>query len=209
MEGDNLFSIAIRHHSEDQYHLGIYCKSEKSECIISLLDSYQVHKSTSFGHYKYLKFLQLEDDDEVIHMISVAEAAYEDKPCEVIYGPCGGGKFTNDGKYVGELGDGLTCSSFVLELIESQGFDLIDKSSWPLRDEDRNWQEETLEGLAESAISDEDHKHLTIQQTKCENGAHRFRPEEVGASVTFKDGPHCYEEINPVALRIIERITSK
>ncbi|WP_215405909.1 hypothetical protein [Vibrio gigantis] len=206
VDGDNTFAVAIRKHLPDQLHMGVYCKSEKGESIIHLLGNFRVDKSVSFDKYNYLNFVQLEDEDDVIHMISVAEAIQATKPCEVVYAPCGGGDFDVAGNYQGDVGDGLTCASFVMKLIESQGYELIDTTGWPIRESDVRWQQESIWGLEDEAMTDEDHEHVAIQTRKLEEGAFRFRPEEVGASVTLEDAPNSFQVILPVSLQLIEQL---
>lgn len=206
MDGNNIFAIAIRKLNEEQLHLGVYCKSDKDESVIHLLNNYDVQKSRTIANYSYLQFIQLDDEFDIIHMISIAEAIYDTRPCEVPYGPCGGGSFDKDGRYIGEVGDGLTCSSFVMEIIESQGYELIDKSTWPLRPEDMRWQQLFIEDLGHKVVMDEDTEHLQIQEDRCSEGAFRFRPEEVGASVTMDNAPNDFESIQPISRELLERI---
>nr|PMI26883.1 hypothetical protein BCU48_20355 [Vibrio splendidus] len=207
VNGDNTFAVAIRKISEDQLHMGLYCKSEKGESIIHLVGNYRVDRSYSFTRYDYLSFVQLEDEDEIIHMISVAEAVQETRPCEVAYAPCGGGDFDLTGRYVGDVGDGLTCASFVLKLIESQGYGLIDASDWPNRNDDYDWQKESIFSLKdEMMFCDEDQEHIAIQLEKAERGSIRFRPEEVGASVTLDEAPNNFTTLAPISIQLIEQL---
>ncbi len=209
VEGENVFAVAIRQFSPEQLHLGIYCKSEKGESVIHLINNYNVARSNSIANYDYLEFVQLDDEYDVIHMISLAESLCDKVPCEIAYGPCGGAGFDENGNYFGDIGDGLTCSSFVLALIESQGYSLITKETWPIREEDKKWQLEALTGLKDKVMFPDDQDHIELQMKKWNDGALRFRPDEVGASVTFEDTPNDFETISESAARIRSYLNEK
>ena len=65
-------------------------------------------------------------------------------------GPC----FSESGRYIAmPVGKGLTCSTFVLSVFERFGFILLDKASWPNREEDAKWQKFVVEQLTASGAS--------------------------------------------------------
>jgi hypothetical protein len=82
--------------------------------------------------------------------------------------------FSLSGEFaLGDGGNGLTCSTFILAVMRSVGVELINEGTWPLRaDEDRAW----ITGLAPALASDEMKERLNAQ---VDSGAVRIRPEEV------------------------------
>lgn len=75
-------------------------------------------------------------------------------------------------------GKGLTCATFVNAALKAYGYDCIDFSTWPSRDDDEKWQETILKVLRQHA--DQEHVQLVEQSI----GAKRLRPDEiVGAAI--------------------------
>ncbi|MBM4941800.1 hypothetical protein HYO29_23295 [Vibrio parahaemolyticus] len=199
--------IAIREYSADQLHLGVLCKDEEESSVIHLSGHYNLRKSKNTDVYKYVDIHQFTDID-YLHMLTHILSIYELNRDEGIpYGPCGGGDISESGDYVGELGDGLTCSSFVLHIFSSQNYDFINCSTWPSRDEDQAWQEEMIADHNYKFNREEsDVEHFRIQFEKL--GALRFRPHEVAASVTFSEYQNDFLDVEPVSLRILDELVA-
>jgi hypothetical protein len=193
-------AIAIKKFSEDQLHLGILCKDEESSDIIHLSGHFSLRKSVHLDQYNYVNITQLSNIDHT-HMLAYILSVLDQNQATIPYGPCDGGGFDQSGAYSGNVGDGLTCSSFVVTSFESQGFDFIDKSTWPEREDDKNWQEMIIGDFRrEHADSEESIAHFDKQLRKI--GALRYRPHEVAASVTFSDYKKSFEDIAPISLKI-------
>jgi hypothetical protein len=76
---------------------------------------------------------------------------------------------------------GLTCSSFVLAVFRAAGLPLVDLKSWPIREEDKEWQKHVLKifkGRTEKKAKRKEH----VQRMRTEIGAIRCRPLEVGGA---------------------------
>lgn len=82
-------------------------------------------------------------------------------------------------------GSGLTCATFVLQILRNQSFDIIDIDSWESRAEDRQWQNDILEALKPYA----DEAHIAALSEHMGKAA-RFKPEEVaGCARDFDETP--------------------
>ncbi|MDX7563504.1 hypothetical protein SJ402_26365 [Klebsiella variicola] len=103
------------------------------------------------------------------------------------------------------IGEGFTCSTFVLECFKSQGYDLIKYETWPSRPEDKDWST-TIFSFLERTGSEP--AHIQVQRTH--NTVTRYRPEEVAAAASlskFDERRLCFEEVIPLSCDIV-RIVS-
>lgn len=199
--------IAIKSYSSKQLHLGVLYKDDDECSVIHLNGHYSLRSSDHVDSYNFVNISQFNELDH-IHMMSHLLATYR-LNCEIgiPYGPCGGGVISESGEFLGEIGDGLTCSSFVLQMFESQSYILIDKSTWPNRDSDIQWQEELLQDLNYKFNREQtDITHFAEQRKKL--GALRFTPNEVAASTTFENYQNCFDDIEPISLEILTELTS-
>jgi hypothetical protein len=95
-----------------------------------------------------------------------------------------------------ELGSGLTCATFILDVFTGLQIHLIDKSTWGKRDEDEAWKNKILKMV--NVHADDDHKKVLRDAEEFV----RYKPSEVACSfgiekthwpVTFQ----CMEEHMP------------
>lgn len=105
-------------------------------------------------------------------------------------------------------GKGFTCASFILAAHRHRGIELLDESSWPVRDEDKTWQQQILGVLREYC---ERHKidateHLEAIQSDV-NGI-RYRPDEVAGGVLATDIPLTFPEARALADEIVADLIS-
>lgn len=207
------FTIAISPLCKDIFHLGFFHKTESKSGIIHLMGHMDLRDSNHFHKYKFIR-LECLDEDEIIHLIAAIRAAFIACNNSIPFGPCGGGSFAESGEYQGVAGDGLTCSLLVLAFLESHGFKLINKETWPIRETDSTMQLDIINDLSCDFSRDpDDLEHFKIQKEKAESGTPRYRPEEVGASAIFEDIPidfSCIDE-NSILLKnhLIEHLTTQ
>lgn len=105
-----------------------------------------------------------------------------------------------------ELGEGFTCSTFVLECFKCQGYDLIDYSSWPARPEDKTWAERIFNYLEKT--SNVDGKHIEAQKEPSVTA--RFRPEEVAAAANlnnFDGSTLSFSDVEPFSLEVVKKVS--
>lgn len=95
------------------------------------------------------------------------------------------------------LGEGLTCATFVLEVLKRYGFDLVDASTWPLTDENAQWQAAMLNRLIQSRPDSIDDFLVQFDQV---GKVPRFRPEEaIGAASYYEREPLPFPVVSPAA----------
>lgn len=82
--------------------------------------------------------------------------------------------------------NGLTCSTFVMTMFHSSGFDLIDLKNWPHRDEDKKWKADTLNALVR-AMNKWNIPINFIHKLAMEQNLVRYKPQEVAASSALYD----------------------
>ncbi|MGL6559306.1 hypothetical protein ACSZNH_21980 [Aeromonas dhakensis] len=111
----------------------------------------------------------------------------------------------NTGKYLKtEPGDGLTCATFVLEILKSYGFDLVETSTWEITEENTIWQENIIKGLKENIPSA---KNDLTQQLPYVGKSPRFKPEEVlGAAGCYEETPLCYDMVSSASNQVIHEL---
>jgi hypothetical protein len=97
----------------------------------------------------------------------------------------------------GEESNGLTCSTFVIEVFRSAGIELLRYSDWPHnRDGDDKWHDHIV---AEIRRKDAEHANAIAK----EKGCARFRPEEVTGTCASKTLPASFSstEVKGIELR--------
>lgn len=107
-----------------------------------------------------------------------------------------GHSFSKDGLYnKSSNGEGLTCATFIMDVLSCLNFNMIDKYDWPSREEDEEWKKDIIEMLKKHASKGH------VKALEGESLIYRFRPEEVAAafSIGSKDWPAKYEDISPIA----------
>lgn len=93
--------------------------------------------------------------------------------------------------------DGFTCATFVLEILKRQGMELVDRSTWPLTEDNKDWQKNILPHLGLSIES-------LMAQLEVIGKFPRIRPEEaIGAGHLFMGDPLPYIDVQPVSLDVI------
>lgn len=137
----------------------------------------------------YLDFLEEEDADTIRAKIKIFSSNLNNNACYSISysGEC---RDVN-GEFVSSyMEDGLTCATFILFILESYGFSVVNYNGWPITPEDREWQE--------------DHKNnfscLGIVGEKP-----RFRPEQVIGACCCFDGENSlsYNKVQAAATHVM------
>jgi hypothetical protein len=100
---------------------------------------------------------------------------------------------------VAPLGKGLTCSTFILCILEHYGIKLLIKEDWPA-DANIEWQDWVLEKLKVEAPA----KHL--EAMRLDKGCRRFTPEEVVASSSSETLPLGYNDARTRAEQLLSAL---
>jgi|26BtaG_2_1085354.scaffolds.fasta_scaffold02617_4 hypothetical protein len=99
-------------------------------------------------------------------------------------------------------GDGLTCATFVLCFLEQQGFQIIDRDTWIVTEEDSQWQADIVEMLKERLTPE-----YYAEQKESIGKVIRIRPEQiVGACGIFDYSPIEYKEACEVGIVVLEEL---
>lgn len=104
------------------------------------------------------------------------------------------------------LGEGFTCSTFILECFKCQGYDLIDYTSWPSRPGDEVWANRIFYFLERTAQVDPKH----IEEQKNPSITARFRPEEVAAAANlnnFDGNALSFTDVQPLSNQVIKKVS--
>lgn len=107
-----------------------------------------------------------------------------------------------------QLGDGLTCSTFVLETFRRYGFDLLDRDTWPITEEMKNRQHDLVLMLKKHAEDFGPAEFLA--QFQMIGRYPRYSPEEVvGAANYFESEPLSYEQVQPAAGEVLDQLVQQ
>ena len=96
------------------------------------------------------------------------------------------------------LGKGLTCATFVADVLRAAGYRLLDFSTWPERPSDAVWQNWVIQTMKSTGVDPEYIKY--IEQ---DIGAKRLRPEEAAGACVTSPWPVSYSGVEEVAAKII------
>jgi hypothetical protein len=102
-----------------------------------------------------------------------------------------------------EIGKGLTCATFITAILQVYRYSLADLSTWPDRDQDREWEQDIIRFLTQFGASQEH-----IAAIRNDVGAKRLRPcEVVAAGFTPSDlWPLRFEAVAPIAQQVIDEL---
>jgi hypothetical protein len=89
--------------------------------------------------------------------------------------------FDEDGTYrAPPAGKGLTCATFIVAVMKSQGYEICDLPTWGHREEDQAWQEWIIRMMEKYHV---DPAHIDLVRNDI--GAKRYKPDEVVASASL------------------------
>lgn len=112
--------------------------------------------------------------------------------------------FDSDGLFVEDVpGAGLTCATFILELMKNMSHDLIVADDWPVRSEDDGWRDFILGHLVKM-LKGEDYAVQVANKTA------RYRPEEVAAAAAlYKKQKLDFLTVSPVGSDLRSRFIAE
>lgn len=90
-------------------------------------------------------------------------------------------------------GTGLTCASFIMQVLKGCGVQLLAEAEWP-EGANREWQEQMLGTMRDRGVPE---THIAASAASV--GARRFRPEEVQAATTIAPKPVGFEQVAALA----------
>ena len=132
--------VVIKEVSENQYHTGFFFKSMSGDVKFLHLAWYEnLILGKANPDYKWLDIPF--DEHNLLHFQLFLETIHNQNHKDIPYGiSIDGIDFGADGTLLKEEDYlGLTCATFVLRVLHSQGYKIIDLDKWEIREEDKVW----------------------------------------------------------------------
>ena len=158
------------------------------------------------GLYAFNWLLDL-PEQIVVPLITRLSLFAAKEPCYIPYSPVFSGKsvISEDFKFIPDLetpADGLSCATFTLIFLEENAIFLIDRSTWKVTEEDKQWFNSMLPLFK---LRFKPHFYEKLVATKGE--FHRYRPEQVvGAGCIFEDKSSDFETVNIAANEVLAEL---
>ncbi|MCQ9422692.1 hypothetical protein NRB16_03990 [Pseudomonas sp. LJDD11] len=185
---------------EEQRHVGFYIRDNADPELIhlawhlKLCNHTAAYYSSRIGSFSILECENF-SEHQIEDLVSFVKTVWRKNQNLVQYG-IGSNGFSNffdsDHSANRELGEGLTCATFVMTVFASQHFPIIDELSWSARESDKQWQEDVLEKLV---CHDSGLREHVAAQRQYVGESFRFRPEEVAACASlYQRSPVSFDE---------------
>ena len=203
-------AIGREHKRLNQQHIGLFYIDAKGDAKFLNLAWHSILRSESPSD-KYIWSEIPLDRPNQIHLLTFCSLVYESNQAGIPYGigieGTGfdkGGAFTYEEPYAG-----LTCATFVMQVLHSQGYNIIDFEKWHHRKADKRWQIQIIQKLEEwgkkGRVSKE---HIAYQRKMIQKGMARFKPEEIAAAAVLPDPPHGAEPLKKPSSQILNLVIS-
>ncbi len=192
--------ICIGEVNSNQRHIGFLYNSYSNEKVMFLHLAW--HNQLCFDDTVNTKYLWLNipfDEYNMMNFQIFLDMVYDENKERINYGiSIDGIEVKPNGSIVSEDNyAGLTCATFVMQVLHSQAYVIIDLESWERREEDDIWQNYILSCLEESATD----KYYKEQKLKI--GSLRFKPEEVAIASHSEEIPMTFQDIQEAAEKLL------
>ena len=196
---DNI-CVVIKEFDENQYHTGFFFKSISGEVKFLHLAWYEnLILGKPNPDYKWLDIPF--DEYNQLHFQLFLESIFAQNNKNIPYG------ISIDGIDFGSNGEllkkeeylGLTCATFVLRVLHSQGYKIINLDEWKISEEDEIWQKDIISKLEEYAPK----KFIEHQKTYIGKVA-RYKPSEVVVAANSENHPLPQESIIELSKKLIQ-----
>lgn len=190
--------IAIRTiRGEQQLHIGLLYKIDDSPALIlNLRGHLELKNETPSIEYRWLQ-IELDEFNRrtIANLCRLIAAKSQAIPFGFTYN---GSYFTLRGDYLGhDLGEGLTCATFVMALFETYSIPLLKIAEWPRHQaEDMIWQ------ARQAGIVEARRGRTIAGAVRAHIGEPRFHPEHVTAGSVSASRPLGYEDAKRLGARI-------
>ena len=193
------FGLAIRRVGDHGTHCAILFQGrDGTPWILHLAWNHKLMAGPVDEHYGWVEASLTPSNKKLLALL--ADRIWNSRP-KIPYG------LTNSGvsfdPMTGELGpvplgQGLTCATFILALLKTEGLRLLDEETWPEGAND-DWQRWVVEALINDGADDEQ-----VEAVKATIGSRRQRPAEVVGSATLsaQKWPVVFEEAQTVAAEV-------
>lgn len=192
--------VVINEVFENQYHTGFFFKSLSGEVKFLHLAWYEkLMYENPDENYKWLDIPF--DEFNQMHFQLFLENIYKQNGRAIPYGiSIDNIDIGSDGKLLKEEEHlGLTCATFVLRALHSQGYNIIDLDGWKISDDDKVWQEKIISILEKCAPKD----FIEHQKTFIGKVA-RYKPSEVVVAANSENHPLSQEDIVKLSKELIK-----
>lgn len=175
------FALAIRRVGPDGTHCGVLFQSaDGTPWILHLAWNYRLMSGPVDDQYAWVEASLAASNRKLLAIL--ADRIWNRQP-QIPYGLTSlGVSFDPESGNINTVppGHGLTCASFILTLLRSKGFHLLDEDTWPENANDawHTWVVETL-------TADSDATEEQVRAVAATVGSRRFRPAEVVGSGTL------------------------
>ncbi len=180
------FAVALMKLRSDseQLHAGLFFRDEDDVLkVLHLAFHYDLRLDVPSHKYVWVDVPL--DEISKQHLAAACLEVFENNPAGIPY------SISRDGASLSESGifcaeypySGLTCSTFVMEFLHSQGFFFVDTGSWLKTPEDKEWQKMIVQALRYHSNAGD--QYINDQLKQLEKGVSRFTPEEVCAAAGF------------------------
>jgi hypothetical protein len=205
---DSIFSdvdylcVAIQKISNSQNHVGLFFKDSQDQTKL-LHQPWHYRTLLTNPTEEYIWFDVELDEFNKMHLATFCALIAEQNEEGIAYSLCSNGtRFSPDGSYSTEIMyTGLTCSTFVMQVFDSQGFQILDKKSWKNLPADKTWMNQIIQKVKQSEA---DKKFLSYQRKRIQEGVSRFRPEQVAAALNTINWPHTPSSIREPANQVVQ-----
>ncbi|MGN7612698.1 hypothetical protein ACQZV8_11500 [Magnetococcales bacterium HHB-1] len=197
---DQYFGVAIQVRSPGQYHPGLIYRHKIGEeallCHFSTHFNSRVQPLPDYYFWGYTPF-SLTEQREIATFTASIHRQKILVPYGFAYNPP---YFTEQGDLLPKpLGEGLTCATFLLAILEAKGYSILDRKTWTIQPDDQTWRQQTLDALKDRGTEPE---HLQAM-TKIMDNALRYRPEEVVAGIMASKRPLSCNQARKMGKKIV------
>lgn len=202
----NNVCVVIKEISENQCHTGFFFQDSNNNIKFLHLAWYEhLMYEKPDENYKWLDIPF--DEHNQMHFQLFLETIYKQNENKIPYGiAIDGINFGPQGELVKEEHSGLTCATFVIRALHSQGYKIIDLDNWIIQPEDKEWQEKIVSHL--DSYHKTSKEFIEHQKTYIGNVA-RYKPSQVVVAANSENPPLPQESILELADQLINEYLKK
>jgi hypothetical protein len=203
----DLVGYAIRRTGARQFHVGLLYKFGKKVYLrhqcrhLEVTEEEAVHPD-----YLWTNIAALSTLNKRLIANKMSRAGGDKVPYGIGYRVEGGYIDRKTMKYVvTELGDGLTCSTYIVAALETLGFTPLDRPTWNPTEEDSLWQAQMIDRQVQANPASKEH----FEAAKGHVGEPRYRPDQLVASAYPGSWPISQETANDLGAQVVAHYDEK
>lgn len=201
-DGVEWAGFAIRHVRAGQFHVGFLYKLQGKAARLHHQHSHLDTRDEAPSEFDYL-WLNIAPLSQINKRL-IANRLSRAGGDKIPYGV----GFDLDGEYLDrktlkyartDPGEGLTCATYVVSVLENLGFPPFVREGWQSSPEDVEWQRRILEFMASKNPDSAEH----FEAEKANVGGPRFRPDHVAGAGAAQKWPIKQDEANSLAEQVV------